>query len=59
MIIKLKEWRSRRPQRWAGGTKVRLCPVLRTVRLMVAGVWREGWRAGAPADHWADTEKTD
>ena len=38
MIIKLKEWRSRHPQRWAGGTKVRLCPVLRTVR--------EGWLQG-------------
>ena len=23
------------------------------------GVLREGWRAGAPANHWADTEKTD
>ena len=59
MIIKLKKWRSRRPQRWAGGTMVRLCLVLRTVRLMVAGVGWEGWRAGAPADHWADTENTD
>ena len=38
---------------------VRLCLVLRTVRLMVAGVLREGSRAGAPANHWADTEKTD
>ena len=38
---------------------MRLCPVLRTVRLMVAGVLREGWRAGGPADHWADTENTD
>ena len=27
---------------------MRVCPVLRTVRLMVAGVLREGWRAGAP-----------
>ena len=25
--------------------------MLRTVRLMVAGVLREGWRAGAPANH--------
>ena len=38
---------------------MRLCLVLRTVRFMVAGVSREGWRAGAPADHWADTENTD
>ena len=28
------------------------------VRLMVSGVWREGWRAGATAAYWANTEKT-